>query len=314
MKKLLLTTLILMIGLLIPIANAAITSVTGPVSSAGTAPAIILHPNDALDDNVTNTGMQGFNEAKIVTTVDHAVDGGVIPAGSLVASHMIFLNSEGDTPLVHGGPIDGPVVWTFTGPILGVMSDGNGNLESASTFELGALGTNYTVAVLPDRAAPFPLRGMEHATFPGFDSYLVTGNEIAVNMGVVEPGDWVRVVTLAPGSQGYWKNNPDVWPVEEIVIGDIPYPKDDAIGWMKTPTKGDKTISMFQQLVAAKLNILNGCCEPCIPDCIATADVWMAEYGPVGEGVKASSDAWRDSEALLFKSLEAYNNDVLMCD
>lgn len=173
-------------------ANAAIVSVTGPNSSAGTAPAIIAAPPHALDDIVTNTGMQGFNEAQaVLTTVAHAHDTGVIAAGTLVDSHMIFLNSQGSAGLSHR-----LVDWTFDGIILGVMSNQSGTLEAASTFELGNPLTNYTVTFPGSGpSAPFPARGMESN-----DSYLVLAGlkTIQVNMAVSEPGDWIRVVTANP--------------------------------------------------------------------------------------------------------------------
>ena len=158
-------------------ADAALISVSGPNSSSGIAPAIIAAPTDALDDITTNLRMEGFDEAQgVVTTVDHLTDGGfIIAAGTLVDSHMIFLNSPGGTALSHN-----QVVWTFSDIILGVMSDSNGNLEAASTFELGNPATNYTVTFPGSGpAAPFAARGMEAA-----DSYLVAGNQITVNMGV----------------------------------------------------------------------------------------------------------------------------------
>jgi hypothetical protein len=140
--------------------------------------------------------MQGFNEAQgILTTVAHAVDGGVIAAGTYVDSHMIFLNSAGGASLRHYD-----VVWTFSDPILGVMSDIGGSLEAASTFELGAPGTNYT-ATFPGSgpAAPFSNRGME--AYPQDWYTVVTPYTLAVNMYVTEPGDWIRVVTVpVPGA------------------------------------------------------------------------------------------------------------------
>lgn len=183
-------------GVLCPVIaiNAAIIGVTGPNSSAGTAPAIIAAPTDILDDIVFNTGMEGFNEASgVVTTVAHSIDGGgTIPIGTLVNSHMIFLNSAGSASLSHTD-----VVWTFDGAILGVMSNGNGSFEAASTFELGNPLTNYTVTFAGSGpAAPFSNRGLESA-----DSYVVALNQITVNMSVTEPGDWIRVVTAAPDSQ-----------------------------------------------------------------------------------------------------------------
>lgn len=173
-------------------ASAAIIGVAGPNSSAGTAPVIVAAPAHALDDIVTNTGMEGFNEAQgVLTSVVHGLDGGgSIPVGTRVDSHMIFLNSQGSAFLSHGN-----VIWTFDGTILGVMSDVGGTLEAASTFELGAPGTNYTVTFGGSGpAAPFANRGME-----GADSYTILGpNMLQVTMSVTEPGDWIRVVTATP--------------------------------------------------------------------------------------------------------------------
>jgi hypothetical protein len=104
---------------------------------------------------------------------------------------MIFLNSQGSTRISHSN-----VVWTFDGPILGVMSDGPGALEGASTFELGNPLTNYTVTFSGSGpAAPFNNRGFE----PNQDFYsFPAANQIQVTMVVTEPGDWMRVVTAAP--------------------------------------------------------------------------------------------------------------------
>ena len=112
-------------------------------------------------------------------------------------------------------------------------------------------------------------------------------------------------------TQGYWKNHPDAWPVdvEEITIGGITYTKDDAIDILKTPVKKDMSIAMFYQLVAAKLNVLNGCESSCIEDTIKDADTWMAKH-PVESNVKASSDAWAEGEPLK-DMLDDYNNGLL---
>jgi PKD repeat protein len=172
-------------------ANAAILSASGPVSNLGTEPAIIAAPAHALDDIVTNTGMQGFDEAQgVLTAVAYGTDGGSIPIGTPVDSHMIFLNSPGGTLLSHYA-----VVWTFSGPIVGVMSDNGGYLEAKSTSELGNPATNYTETFDDSGpAAPFNNRGFE-------DSQdwctILTPNSLEVNMLVTEPGDWIRVITLA---------------------------------------------------------------------------------------------------------------------
>lgn len=134
--------------------------------------------------------MQGFDEAQgVLTTVAHSTDGGSIAAGTLVDSHMIFLNSAGTTLLSHSN-----VDWTFSGIILGIMSDSGGNSEAASTFELGNPSTNYTTTFPGSGpAAPFSARGLE-----GGDSLSqIDPFTLRVSMVVTGPGDWIRVVTQA---------------------------------------------------------------------------------------------------------------------
>lgn len=172
-------------------ASAAIISVAGPNSSAGTAPAIIGAPSSVLEDNQTNTGMQGFDEAQgVVLSQDYDTDQGSITQGTTVDSHMIFMNSVGNAQLTHS-----EVVWTFDGLIIGIMSDQGGVLEAASSAELGAAGTNYSTPFPGSGpAAPFGFRGLES----NFDMYEINGNQLTIRMLVTEPGDWIRVVTAPP--------------------------------------------------------------------------------------------------------------------
>ncbi len=195
MKKFVVTILTVVCVVGVQTVNASLMSVSGPASTGTgpyTAPAIISAPQYVLEDNVTNTGMQGFNEAQgVVTTVAHVIDGGgSIAIGTKVDSHMIFLNTPGNGITHHVN-----VVWTFDGIILGVMSDKPGNFEANSTFELGAPGSNYTIGPV-DQVAPYSARGLE-LTGNNADSYVISGNQITVNMHVSEPGDWIRVVTAS---------------------------------------------------------------------------------------------------------------------
>ena len=63
-------------------ANAALLGVN---STGGVGGSIIGAPTDALDDNVINSQLQGFNEAQgVVTSVVHNTDSGSIAAGAYV--------------------------------------------------------------------------------------------------------------------------------------------------------------------------------------------------------------------------------------
>lgn len=160
-------------------ANAGLISVGGPLSTAGCAASIIAAPAFATNAAVTNCAQEGFDEMQGVLLAGAlAVDGGgFIAAGTLVDSHMIFLNNPGGGVITHN-----QVLWTFSGAVLGVMSDPMGNFEALSTAILGAAGTTYE--------GPFNARGME-----GADGYGFAGNTLLVNMVVSQPGDWIRVVT-----------------------------------------------------------------------------------------------------------------------
>lgn len=151
-------------------------------------PDIIAAPPSVIDDfpGAENSHQQAFNERQGVLLLSNlAVDGGSIASGTVVNSHLIFLNTRGSTFASD------TQTWGFDGPILGVMSDVGGTLEAASSSILGAIGTTYPGA--------FSNRGLE-----GNDSYLTAGNAVTVSMYVTEPGDWIRVVTgprvPAPGA------------------------------------------------------------------------------------------------------------------
>jgi hypothetical protein len=122
----------------------------------------------------------------------------------------------------------------------------------------------------------------------------------------------ITVSAPGTGTPGYWMNHPDAWPAVEIIIGGVTYSIDEAIELMKRSNNKDVTYIMFQALVAAKLNVLIGNESSCIEATIADADAWMADYGPVGSGVKAGGDnsPWRTGESLYFM-LDDYNNGQL---
>jgi len=175
-------------------ASAALVNVTGPLSSEGTAAAIIGAPGDVNDDAAFNTGMQGFNEVQSFTLLaDLNIDGGIIGLGTTIDSQMIFLNTESQATGSANVVSHENVVWTFDGIILGTMSNSNGSLEVASSGFLGAAGTAY-----PNSA--FAARGLESSgSFA--DSIAVVGNVLTASFFVTEPGDWIRVITQSvPGT------------------------------------------------------------------------------------------------------------------
>jgi hypothetical protein len=80
---------------------------------------------------------------------------------------------------------------------------------------------------------------------------------------------------------GYWKTHIDDWPVEEITLGAITYPKIDALNILNLPPSGDATLILGWQLISAKLNYFNGADTSEIQSALEMSDAWLVEH-PLG--------------------------------
>ncbi|HKH43124.1 MAG TPA: SdrD B-like domain-containing protein [Thermoanaerobaculia bacterium] len=118
-----------------------------------------------------------------------------------------------------------------------------------------------------------------------------------------------RLPAPGTGTIGYWKTHPEAWPVSSITIGGVVYTRDQAIVLFDTPSRGDKSIDLFKQLVAAKLNLIVGNNPSCIYQTIASADAWMTAHPP-GSNVGSSSAAWTQASPW-HTQLDNYNNGRL---
>lgn len=111
-------------------------------------------------------------------------------------------------------------------------------------------------------------------------------------------------------TQGGYKNyeqHPDRWPQDVVDngldLGGVVYSFSELQDWLDTAVRGDKTISMAHQLIAAKLNVLNGADPTDLGTTIADADQWLADHGGVGSGQRQ----W-DGGEVLKNTLDAFNN------
>lgn len=131
-----------------------------------------------------------------------------------------------------------------------------------------------------------------------------------------------------PKSPGYWKNHPEAWPVQTITIGNTgygykTYTVDEAVAIMQHPVKGDKVYTMFDALIAAKLNGVNCCQSYDVRNKINEGDLWMSMYyfDKDETPIKASGFAWQNrtkvgcgeipSGEAIYMTLDAYNNGLL---
>jgi len=214
-----------------------------------------------------------------------------------------FVMIQGQTPATLYGSSDIPVVYQVYRPKLEIWYTAPGSLTQ-----------DYAIIQRPDLAQDGVADSYIWQNDPtnnfGSSEYLYTGNVGEREKYSLLWFDFDIVPSSSgpgTGTPGYWMNHPEAWPVQQITIGGVTYTKDQAITRIKLPVVNDKTQTMFAALVAAKLNVLNGCEDDCIAATIALADTWMATYP---SPVRAKSQAWRDGEPLS-KTLDSYNNGEL---
>jgi hypothetical protein len=135
-------------------------------------------------------------------------------------------------------------------------------------------------------------------------SNVVTNGSNTNNFGFVP----TLVAQPGTGTPGYWKNHPEAWPVGSITVGGVTYTKAQAIAWLNKTGK-DKTVTMFQSLVSAMLNVMIGNDGSCINAAIAQGNAWLATY-PLGSNVAGGSAAWAAGDPI-HNTLDAYDNGLL---
>jgi uncharacterized repeat protein (TIGR01451 family) len=216
-----------------------------------------------------------------------------------------YTNGEdADSPTGPIIPVGDTVEWTYI-----VTNTGNVPLSNAVVTD-DILGTICTIASLAvgDSASCTASGTAMAGQYTNIGN--VTGEYDGVTVYDEDPSNYYGDASPGTGTPGYWKNHPEAWPVDEIEIGGITYTKDAAIAIMNQPVEGDKTFTIFNSLISAKLNILIGNEYSCIAETVVQADQWMADNGPPGSGVLASSDEWETAEPL-HETLDMYNNGEL---
>lgn len=271
---------------------------------AGNNPLRFVESTDG-SGSITGVVYSASNPSKSFA-VNFSVDGmtSVAPAGSPKKELPSSAYIE------NGGPIN-PATWVYY-PIFNGTLTGLGSYSGA-VITINRVGPAFQVGVgasgktLNDGASGwFSVTVTKQPSNYYYKLCPTSHGDINVDFGpcVTTPPPCVGTGTI-----GYWKNHSEAWPVESITIGGKTYTKAQAISKMQQAVAGDKTVSMFSQLVAAKLNVLLGNVSSCIADTITAADAWLVKY-PFGSCVSGSSYAWYVGEPLHNK-LDDYNNGRL---
>jgi hypothetical protein len=262
-----------------------------------------------------------------------------------LAAALLPLASVAATPALaqdtcSGGAVVGDFVW-YDANNNGIQDAGEAGIANAVvTLDAGAVGVpdvlsstnefgwyqfvacpgDYRILVqIPNGMQPSPANAGADDTIDSDGIADGLGNSVVTftvgpfddTIDSIDFGFWAAPVAQpGTGTPGYWKNHPEAWPVETIVVGGVTYTKAQAIAILETSGAKDKTYTMFSSLVPAMLNVAMGNDSSCVASTIAEAQTWMATYGPVGSGIKASTLAWKKGEPL-HRLMDNYNNGML---
>lgn len=103
----------------------------------------------------------------------------------------------------------------------------------------------------------------------------------------------------------FWRDNPDAWMIENVVIGRLAFNKSEAIDIL-TRQAEDETTALLQEFFAALLNTLKGADSEAVEESLIQASDWLSAHPP---GVELSQSE-RDQAKSLAQALSEYNNGV----
>jgi hypothetical protein len=213
-------------------ATLTVTNSTLSGNSASTSGGGIIHfgersigPPPEIGNTILNAGVSGGTIA-------------ALPGTFMSLGYNLSSDSAGGFLTALGDQIN-------TDPMLGPLQN-NG-------------GLTFTHALSPD--SPAINIGDPNFTPPPNYDQRGPGFDRVVN-GRIDKGSFEVQTVICPQAQGYWKNNPDAWPVTSLELGGQTYSQAELLTILRTPIgtggKADASLILADQLIAAKLNIANG--------------------------------------------------------
>lgn len=115
-----------------------------------------------------------------------------------------------------------------------------------------------------------------------------------------------------PLSPGYWKNHPNAWPVTSLTLGSATYTQAQLLTILNSPSRGDASVIVASQLIAALLNIAHGSDPAPIASTVAHAQTLLTGcIIPCGVKPASAQGQLMTADAAL---LDRYNNGLLTPD
>jgi hypothetical protein len=117
-----------------------------------------------------------------------------------------------------------------------------------------------------------------------------------------------------PLTQGFWKNHSNAWPVTSLTLGTETYTEAELLALLRTPVRGDASLILAHQLIAAKLNIANGSDPTPVNATIADAFSLLAGFAGKLPYHVAPSSAIGQAMVNDAATLDSYNSGQLTPD
>lgn len=192
----------------------------------------------------------------------------------------------------------GVATWNFdaaTGGSYRLAPGASQIVEFGDQFDETGLTTSYAFELDPGSEYYFRVRatgdgnGQNSAWSPSIESSTTgTGNDCTFTLG-------------------YWKNHEEAWQGVGLTLGTVNYTHAEVLSILNQPANGNGLIILCHQLIAAKLNILNGADPTPVSATIAAADAQIGAL--VCPPVNGSTD-FIDPSLVSSKAttLDNYNN------
>lgn len=114
-----------------------------------------------------------------------------------------------------------------------------------------------------------------------------------------------------PLGQGYWLNNPDVWPVDSMTLGGQTYTQEELLLLLGASSVGDASLILARQLIAARLNGEAGADSTVVDPIIAQMDALLATFDDVLPYNVAPSSPTGQSMVIGANTLDVFNSGIL---
>ncbi len=256
-------------------------SVTVTVSSPATTPAAACQsqPNPAA--NATATGG--------LTATDSGSMSCSAPTGQI--GDFVWIDSNANGIQDSGEPGVPGVTLTLKnsgGTVIGTTTtDANGKYLftglTAGTYSVTMTMPFGYVATVTGKGTT----ATDSNVNPSTNIVLATNSasDLTIDFGLVVPATNICGLTW-----GYWKNHVSLWPMTSMMLGNQTYSQTELQTILGTAVKGDVSIELAHQLIAAKFNVANGTQISTANGAIAAADALLAQFtGKLGYNVAASS-------------------------